>query len=137
MKKILVCYDKSEDSEKALDMSLELVKDREIELAILFVRSKYDRNFIEGDDLSETDIKNQIKNMMKDTIKKVIRSKVKVEGVILKGDPTWKIIEYCGQNSVDLILIGATGIGSGGKYNLGSIAEKLARYSKIPVLIVR
>ena len=137
MKKILVCFDKSPESQKALDFALELIKDTECEMAILFVNSKYDKNFIEGEDLSETDVKDQIKDMMKDTIKTIIRSKVKVEGVILKGDPAHKILEYSDKTELDLIIMGATGIGSSGEYKLGSVTEKVVRHCTKPVLIAK
>ena len=137
MKKILVGYDLSPGSEKALNLAIELARDRDVELAILFVRSKYDRNFIKENDLTEADIKERLKDMMKEAVKTVIRSDIKVEGVILKGDISRKIMDYSEEKDVDLVIIGATGIGDFGKYKLGSIAEKLAHYSTKPVLIVR
>jgi nucleotide-binding universal stress UspA family protein len=137
MKKILVCYDRSTESKKALSLALEIVKDTECEIALLFVRSQFDKSFIEGEDVTEADAKNQIKEMMKETIKTILRSKVKVEGVILKGDPAQKILDYSNKNDLDLILIGATGIGSEEDYKLGSVAEKVVRYCTKPVLVAK
>lgn len=137
MKKILVGYDVSNHSKKALNFALELAKTSEIELIVLFVRSKYDRSFIKEEDINDDEAKNKVKEMMKNAIKTVVRSGVIVEGVILKGDPALKILEYTEENDIDLIVIGARGIGDAGLYKLGSVAEKLARYSTIPVLIAR
>jgi len=137
MKKILVGYDKSPGSENALSLAIELAEDRELELVILFVRSRYDKNFIKDNELDEAEIKERVKDMMKEAVKTVIRSNIKVEGVILKGDIAQKIMDYSEEKDVDLLIIGATGIGDFGRYKLGSIAEKLAHYSTKPVLIVR
>ena len=76
MKKILVCYDRSDFSQKALNFAKELIRGTECEIAILFVRSQYDKSFIEGEDFNETDIKNQIKDMMKDIIKTIIKKRI-------------------------------------------------------------
>jgi nucleotide-binding universal stress UspA family protein len=51
------------------------------------------------------------------------------------GDPATKILEYAGQNSVDLIVIGHRGLGPNESL-LGGVARKLVNMTKISVLIV-
>lgn len=137
MKRILICYDKSDYSRKALNIGLTIAKGTNRELVVLFVRSTHEKKFIEEENASDAEIKNQVKEMMKKTITTLIRSKVRAEGVILKGDTATKIIEYSEENNIDLIIMGALGIGDTGVFKLGSVAEKVSRYSKKPVLITR
>jgi nucleotide-binding universal stress UspA family protein len=137
MKKILIPYDMSGASRKAMSFALELAKGSKSELVVLFVRSKYDDNFIKEAEVTEDEAKNKVKEMIKNAIKTVVRSGIKVEGVILKGDVAEKIIEYSDDNNIDLIIMGAKGITNSEKYKLGSVAEKVARYSSKSVLIAR
>ncbi|UCH88382.1 MAG: universal stress protein [Thermoplasmata archaeon] len=137
MKKILVGYDTSKHSDRALELAIELAKNSECDLITMFVRSKYDRSFITEASMPEEEVKVKMKDMMKDTVKKIIQEGVQVEGVILKGDVATKIIEYSLEHEIDLIVLGALGIGETEKYKLGSVAEKVVRYSNTPVLIAR
>ena len=137
MKRILVGYDKSVTSEKALSLAIELSGKMEFEIVVAFVRSKYDLDFMKDSDITDIEAKKQVKEMIKDAVKTVIKSGIKVEGVILKGDPALKIMEYAEDKDIDLIILGATGIGDVGRYKLGGVAEKVTRYSKKPVLIAR
>ena len=89
------------------------------------------------EEIGTKEIKERVKNMIKDAVKTVIRSKIKVEGVILKGDVAMKILEYSEDRDIDLIVIGATGIGDIGMFKLGNVAEKPIHYSKKPVLIAK
>jgi nucleotide-binding universal stress UspA family protein len=137
MEKVMVGYDKSESSEKALELGIDLAGKFDIPLVILYVRTKYERSFIKDQNLAEDEIKKQMKEMLAATIKKTIKSGVQGEGVILKGDPATKILSYSEEQDVDLIILGPVGIGSTGKYQLGSVAEKVMRYSNKPVMIAR
>ena len=137
MKKILIGYDVSSQSKKALNYAVTMAEKFDSELVLLFVRSKFDRSFIDDPEITEEESKGKIKEMMKSAIKTVIRSGIKVECVILKGDPAFKLIEYSEENDIDLIIIGSVGIGDSGKFKLGSVAEKLVRYSKKPIFIAR
>ena len=58
-----------------------------------------------------------------------------VQGEYVVGDPATKILEYAGQNSVDLIVIGHRGLGPNESL-LGGVARKLVNMTKISVLIV-
>jgi nucleotide-binding universal stress UspA family protein len=57
--------------------------------------------------------------------------------VILKGHPTEQLLQYAEDNQVDLIVIGTRGLGGFKKLLMGSVAQKVVSYSKIPVMVIR
>ncbi|WP_216327949.1 universal stress protein [Deinococcus aestuarii] len=57
-------------------------------------------------------------------------------GELVVGSPVDEILRYAQAGSFDLIALGATGTGDPGGSGLGSTAERLARESPVPVVIV-
>ncbi|HET6495106.1 MAG TPA: universal stress protein, partial [Thermoleophilia bacterium] len=61
----------------------------------------------------------------------------KTQIAVRRGNVTAEILEHAAETDADLIVIGARGIGRlDGFLGGGSIAEKVARNSKVPVVIV-
>ena len=61
----------------------------------------------------------------------------RVESSIVEGLPSTKILEYARENDCDLVVMGTHGRGGLDRLLLGSVAERVVRSSKIPVLTVR
>ncbi len=59
-----------------------------------------------------------------------------VEGTIAEGHPADEIIKYAENNSIDLIVMGTLGKTGLDRFLLGSVADKVVRNSKIPVIVV-
>jgi len=64
-------------------------------------------------------------------------SGVNVRDVILEGHPSSEIITFAENNDADIIVVGTLGKTGLDRFLMGSVAEKVMRSSKIPVLIVR
>ncbi|ELY32632.1 universal stress protein [Haloferax volcanii] len=62
---------------------------------------------------------------------------VPVETHVLEGTPSREIVEFAERGECDLIVIGTHGRGGIDRLLLGSVAEKVVRASKVPVLTVR
>ena len=62
---------------------------------------------------------------------------VKVREIVLEGHPVNEIIEFAESNNVDLIVMGTLGKTGFDRFLLGSVAEKVVRGSKVPVMVVR
>ncbi|WP_123620790.1 universal stress protein [Halorubrum sp. CSM-61] len=60
-----------------------------------------------------------------------------VETAVVEGSPSKEIIRYAEGNGCDLIVMGTHGRGGIDRLLLGSVAEKVVRGSKVPVLTVR
>lgn len=59
------------------------------------------------------------------------------ESMILRGDPAEEILKYSQTIYPDLIAVGAKGLGGIENFQLGSVARRVARFSRYSVLIVR
>ncbi|WP_292391727.1 universal stress protein [Methanosarcina sp. UBA5] len=62
---------------------------------------------------------------------------INVEPVLLEGNPSEELIQYAEEEKMDIIIMGTLGKTGLNKLLLGSVAEKLVRHSKVPVMVVR
>ncbi len=63
--------------------------------------------------------------------------RIRVRGELAEGYPAEEILRYAEKNTVDLILIAAYGRSGARRWAIGSVADKVLRASKVPVLLVR
>ena len=57
--------------------------------------------------------------------------------VVTSSSPAFAIIDYAGENGIDLIVMGTHGRGALAHLLMGSVAEKVVRLAPCPVLTVR
>lgn len=62
---------------------------------------------------------------------------VKVEGVIVEGDPATAVMDYASKNGVDLIVTGSRGLSTIKRMFLGSVSSRIIHEAKMPVLVVK
>ena len=62
---------------------------------------------------------------------------IKVETVVVPGEPAEKIIENAEKRQCDLIVMGRRGVGRVKGALLGSVSQKVLSQSRLPVLIVK
>ena len=67
---------------------------------------------------------------------KLVAAGVIAEPHIAVGDPEEQILYFAATESVDLIVMASHGRGAVGRWMFGSVADKVARASTVPVLIV-
>lgn len=142
IKNILLTTDFSELSLAASEQAIALAKKYDAVIHLLYVLEKTPPILaIRSLDLSEDRIREMIdadaEIRLRECTARLISDGVKVIPVIKKGLDYEEIIKYCGENNIDLVVIathGRTGI----LHTLvGSVAEKVIRYSKCPVLVVK
>jgi len=61
----------------------------------------------------------------------------RVSAILARGEPSREILREAAQRNVDLIALGAKGLTGVRSFLLGSVAQRIARYAKPSVLIVR
>ncbi|MPN03026.1 TRAP-T-associated universal stress protein TeaD [bioreactor metagenome] len=64
-------------------------------------------------------------------------SGTEVREVVLDGYPSNEIIDFAENNDIDLIVMGTLGKTGLDRVLIGSVAEKVVRGSKVPVMVVR
>ena len=61
----------------------------------------------------------------------------KASVIVARGDPSQEILREAARRSVDLITLGAKGLGGVRGFLLGSVSQRITRYAQPSVLIVR
>lgn len=62
---------------------------------------------------------------------------VNVESILLEGHPADELIRYAEKEEIDIIIMGTIGRTGLERLILGSVAEKVIRHSKIPVMVIK
>lgn len=148
IKNILIATDGSSHSEEAARVGIELAKLCDGHVAILYVvetggyvpmpfegltPSPYAKD--EASALAKILLKNgdeavsHIEDLARD-------SGVSCEKIVVEGHPASEILKIAEESKKDIIVIGSIGKTGLEKFLLGSVAEKVVRNSKVPVLIV-
>lgn len=140
LQNIVIATDGSKNSQKAISHGIEIAK-----LSGAIVHALYVVNTSSTISENWTAGKETIYNIMKDDGQKAV-SKVKTIGidsgvevreVILEGYPSSEIIYFAENNNIDLIVMGTLGATGLERFLMGSVAEKVVRSSKVPVLVVK
>ena len=141
IKNILLPTDFSKISLTAAEYAVELAKEYNAKLHILSIVEKTPPILaIRSLDLSREKILESIdadaKEQMDSCVKKIKKlGDVELVPVIRKGIDYEEIIKYSVEKKIDVIVIATHGRTGLLHTLLGSVAEKVIRYSKIPVLV--
>lgn len=134
MGSILVGYDGSESSKKALEKAVTLLKENDELIVVSVVPSSESKGFtIIDSDLSVANAQSHVNNAIAGLKEKGLN----IIGIVRKGDIADEILEMGKKMKCDLIVVGHKGVSKVGKFMLGSVAEKVVRYASRPVLVVR
>jgi len=136
---ILVATDGSEHGYRAANIALDLGKISGGKVTAIYVADTNRTSHL-PDDMLLFSIRELLLKEGKEALKHVedlAREKgVAYEGVVVEGNPGSEIISYAESAKMDIIIIGAVGRTGLDKFLLGSVAEKVVRNSKIPVLTI-
>lgn len=141
IKNILLPTDFSKTSLTAAEYAVELADEYKAKLHVLNVLEKTPPILaIRSLDLSREKIIESIdadaQSHLADSIKKIKKIKdVEIISAIRKGIDYEEIVKYSKEKKIDIIVIATHGRTGLIHTLLGSVAEKVIRYSKIPVLV--
>jgi len=137
---ILIATDGSENTQRAISYGIEIAKLSGAAVYALYV-------------VNTSPIISNYWTIGKKNIYEIIRSEgekavfevkkigeasgVDVKEVVLDGYPSNAIIDFAENNNIDLIVMGTLGKTGLDKLLIGSVAEKVVRGSKVPVMVVR
>jgi nucleotide-binding universal stress UspA family protein len=131
---ILVAYDGSDTAKKAVEHAKNLMKPEDKLVVITVVPSAAIKEF--------ADIEPEInlfraRQSLNELLSELERRGIASEGVLREGDIADEILKMGFERECDLIVVGHKGISKISRFQLGSVADKVARYAERPVLIVR
>jgi nucleotide-binding universal stress UspA family protein len=143
--KIMVAFDGSKDSVKAVDFGCSLAEKYGAALVIVHVYSVAFPSYsgvapmpvpeFEG---AEAVSKERARGVVADGIELAKTHGVKAKGELLEASSTVQaILEFAASEKVDLIIVGTRGMTGFKKLILGSVSSGLVSHSECPVLVVR
>jgi nucleotide-binding universal stress UspA family protein len=142
MKNILVPIDFSKQSLEALKVAIEIARKTKGKVTmthVLFLPVMYDTG-LAGQPvvLNPTFIDQMEKDIMKkfDRIKSKLKSDVSIKSEVLCGDISSSIKDSIENRGIDLVVIGSSSVSGKSTLGVGSITDRIVRYSPVPVLTV-
>ena len=135
-KNIVLAYDGSTFSNKALQEAIRLAKSSGGSLLILSVVDITDEFESEAPGLTDKMTEKLLKSAQK-ALWKAVAAKVKAKVEVHVGDAYEMIVETARKKKADIIVMGSHGRTGLQRLMLGSIAERTLRYAQCPVLIVK
>jgi nucleotide-binding universal stress UspA family protein len=145
--KILVAIDGSTHSERAAAAGIEMARLYGSVVTVLYVVD-ISKEYAPLGDLVSKVVEDPFA-AMRDTLQKQgdeaikrIEEMAKAAGIsavrkIIEGYPADAIISVAEKENMDLIVVGYIGVSGLERFLLGSVADKVVRNSKVPVLVVR
>ncbi|BBH24138.1 universal stress protein UspA [Paenibacillus baekrokdamisoli] len=138
--RILVGYDGSECSQRALDVAVKMVEEnRASVITVAHVYHLPSMVLSQGYAIPESFVKEfdeQAKAMTSEALTRIAHLP-ESHAVTLNGTPYQAILEYADENGSDLIIIGSRGLGGFREMMLGSVSHRIVQHAKIPVMVVK
>jgi nucleotide-binding universal stress UspA family protein len=138
MKKILLAFDGSKTSEKALKKTLIIAEKFDSSVTVISVIPE-----LYLTELMEVDRERILKTITDETEKVLQKIKMKakkikpIKTVIIQGNPAEEIIKKAGSIKSDLIITGSHGRHGARRFLLGSVSSKIVEYAPCAVLVVK
>jgi nucleotide-binding universal stress UspA family protein len=146
--RILVAYDGSEASKRALDTAAKMAAMFKGELVILAVVPRVTMPIIATTELNTMELETQdyqeklkeAYSLALDEAEKEMKEHyphINTEAILAEGRPSERIIETSEIKNASLIVIGSRGIGGISGWILGSTSRKVVDHCTKPILIVK
>jgi nucleotide-binding universal stress UspA family protein len=136
-KKILVPLDSSELAEEALPYAEELAARLASEVTLLYVGKS-------TEDSQRQMLKDYLKKAVETTrngieqnLNKQATTGIKVESVVLIGNPAEQIVDYTNEKDIGLIVMATHGRSGITRWALGSVTDKVMQATKKPMVLIR
>ncbi len=150
--KILVAFDGSEQSKRAIEYAADMANTNKGKLIVLTVVPRVTlpvfpdegfgtvpvtttQDWAEYQDKMNASYKKSQDDAMKDV--KTRYPKLSAEAILLEGRPSSTIVEQAEKNQADLIVMGSRGIGGISGWILGSTSRRVVESCTKPVLVIK
>ncbi|WP_437777718.1 universal stress protein [Sorangium sp. So ce1097] len=143
MKTLLLAHDFDETSELALDTAIELARKLSAKIVVAHVYSVPVYSFPEGSSLiPSAEDAARLAEAAQRSLDQVLERRrsaqdVEISGVLRAGVPDEEICRLADEIGADMIVIGTHARGAVARALIGSVAQRVVRAAKVPVLTVR
>jgi nucleotide-binding universal stress UspA family protein len=135
--KILVGFDGSSQSEKAIEVALSLARSLDSRVLLFAVaRPAEPATTVELDAMLD-DAREHFEEKFKKIVERAKDLDVELKTDIAVGHPVEQIVHRAETDRVDLIILGHRGVSRFERFIIGSTSEKVLRYAHCPVMVVR
>ena len=135
MRRILVGFDGSQGSEKALLKALSLIEEGGELILLAVIPSKAEKSFVDSNAYRLA--RKRAHQIVQEKIREIGDTFFDVTGVVEVGDAADKIIEVANKKVCDLVILGRRGQSEISPSTLGSVAEKVVTFAYKPVMVVK
>lgn len=133
--KIMVCYDGSDNSQKALEKAVELFRPEGAEMIIVTaVEEPLDASSVDEESFEKW--RDKRKADLAGAAEWVAGHGLEADAMLVIGDPRKMIVEAAIKKEPDMIVIARRGEGSIKKMVLGSVSAYVIRHVGFPVIVV-
>jgi len=151
-RRILVAFDGSEPSKRAIDYAADMADSRNSTLIVLTVVPKVTLPVFPDEGFGSVPIttaqdfgeyQDRMKSMYQKSQEEVMKDikehfpRLKAETILLEGRPSSAIVEEAEKNQADLIFMGSRGLGGISGWILGSTSRRVVESCTKPILIVK
>jgi nucleotide-binding universal stress UspA family protein len=136
MKTIVLGYDGSEASERALERAGEVARAFGSSIVVTSVSSVMTGAAHGGGSVDPTDPPEVRESLLSAATQKLSGSGVQAEGVLATGDPADAILDLAEQRDADLIVVGTREPGFFERLMGHSVSDSVQRHARCDVLIV-
>ncbi|WP_437588209.1 universal stress protein [Sorangium sp. So ce1000] len=143
MKPLLLAHDFNATSELALDAAIELARKLSAKIVVAHVYSVPVYSFPEGSSLiPSAEDAARIADAAQRSLDQVLERRrstpgVEISGVLRAGIPDEEICRLAEEIDAEMIVIGTHARGAVARALLGSVAQRVVRSAKVPVLSIR
>ena len=132
---ILVPYDDSSNSKRALNKALALAELTDAPITLVHV-IEYHKAVAKIVEPYKESIINHVKKFFNQIERDASRRDIILKEQILYGNPTEEILSFMKNKKFDIVVMGRRGVTKITGPSLGSVSNALVQNSKIPVLVV-
>lgn len=146
--RVLVPLDGSRHSDETVRFLLTMPLPSRVEVVVMAVLQSFAATFVKAYTLDlerDREIVAELQEAEEEAARRVLKEaenrlrtgRYRVSTIVSRGDPSQEILREAVQRNVDVIALGAKGLTGVRGFLLGSVAQRVARYAKSSVLIVR
>ena len=138
VKKMVVAYDGSPGSHKALAWAVDLaIRLGSAVVVVSVVKPPEFSASIDEVDEWYADGEKQYRPLLAQAIAYGETQGLVLQTEILKGHPAESLMRYAVDRKADLIVMGTRGMGGFKSLIIGSVAQKVVTYAQVPVVVVK
>ena len=133
---ILVPTDFSEASDRATTMAVELARTFAAQITLLHVWSVPNTGYAEGLSWPLDGMESAARNALDEARVSLVKRHAATDAMLRVGAEWRQILDVVKERGIDLVVMGTHGRRGLPRFFLGSVAERVVRFSPVPVLTI-